>query len=175
VVPQSTLDELREAIAGGRPPLAENLRELIEDGLVDGTLGLTARGRRALALDRRPARLEQPAPAPMITLRGPVPSWVRAELADTLERLARGAPRPVLRIRGVVARDEDPAVQRPVNVKATLELARHTVRAHAVAPTEHEAIDLVAGRLHRRLLAVAERAAAERRDRASRRGRSGTQ
>jgi ribosome-associated translation inhibitor RaiA len=164
VAPQSTLEELREAIAGGRAPLRENLRELIEDGLLDGTLGLTTRGRRALALDRSPARPETPSPTPTITVRGSVSPSARAELAETLARLARASPRPVLLIRGVIARDEDPAVRRPVTAKATFELGRHTLHAHAVAASEHEAIDLLADRVRRRLRTLGERAVAERRE-----------
>ena len=55
-VPQSTLAELRETLEDGGNPRPESVRELIADGLVDRTLNLTSRGRRALALDRLPAR-----------------------------------------------------------------------------------------------------------------------
>jgi ribosome-associated translation inhibitor RaiA len=161
-VPKSTLAELREAIASGRAPRPENLRELIEDGLVDGTLGLTARGRRALALDREPARPNELMPVPEITTRGRIPRRARAQLADTLDRLARLAPRPVLHVRGSLTHEEDPALERPAVAKATLDLGRHAVRAHAAAPTEHEAIDLLAARVRRKLRTLAERAAAER-------------
>ena len=103
-VPKCTLAELREAIATGRGPRPDNLRELIEDGLVDGRLGLTARGRRALALDREPARPHGPMPVPEITTRGRIPWRARAQLADTLVRLARFAPQPVLHVREQIDR-----------------------------------------------------------------------
>lgn len=161
-VPKAMLAELREAIATGRGPRPEILRELIEDGLVDGTLGLTARGRRALGLDREPARPHGQIPVPEITTRGRIPRRARAQLADTLGRLARLAPQPVLHIRGSLTHEEDPALERPAVAKATLDLGRRAVRAQAAAPTEHEAIDLLAARIRRKLRTLAGRAAARR-------------
>lgn len=54
--PSAVLAGLRAALQQGRSPRREHLPELTGDGLVDRTGGLTARGRRALALDRDPAR-----------------------------------------------------------------------------------------------------------------------
>lgn len=51
----AVLADLRAALRQGRSPRREHLPELTGDGLVDRTGGLTARGRRALALDRDPA------------------------------------------------------------------------------------------------------------------------
>jgi hypothetical protein len=47
----AALFDLRNSLQTGRRPRGVHVRELIEDGLVDRTLGLTRRGRRALALD----------------------------------------------------------------------------------------------------------------------------
>jgi hypothetical protein len=76
-VPQSTLAELRETLVTGGRPRPEDVGALIADGLVDRTLNLTTRGRRALALDRLQARHAEQAPLPSISLRGPVPARAR--------------------------------------------------------------------------------------------------
>jgi len=52
----ASLADLRDALRRGRRPRRRHLRLLVEDGLVDRTLGLTARGRRALGLDAVPTR-----------------------------------------------------------------------------------------------------------------------
>lgn len=164
-VPSSTLAELRRAAVTGRVPRPESLSELMADGLIDRTLGLTTRGRRALALDRRAAHHEAPpVPAPAISFRGPVPERARDELSHALRVVAEVAPRPVLHIHGSITRHEDPAVARPVVAKAALDLGRHVVRAHVAAASEHEAIDLLEARVHRNLRRLADRAAVERRE-----------
>jgi len=163
-VPRSVLARLRDAVEAGRVPQQENIRGLLEDGLLDGTLSLTARGRRALALDRRPARHEEQAPSPAISIRGPVPSRARAELVRALAHVARVAPRPILHVAASLVREEDPALPRPVVAKATIDLGGRIVRAHAAAATESEAIGLLESRLLRNLRRLAERAATERRE-----------
>ena len=160
----SCLTDLREAEETGRRPRRRHVRELIEDGLVDRTLGLRARGRRALALDRVPARHAEVGTEPTISIRGPVPPHARETLARALAHVADAAPRPVLRITASLTRHEDPALDRPVVAKATLDVNGRPVRAHVAAATESEAVNLLESRLHRNLRTLAERDVAERRE-----------
>jgi hypothetical protein len=164
-VPPSTLAELRETVEAGRRPRSESRRELIEDGLLDHALDLTARGRRALGLDRLPARhVEPPPPPPSISLRGHVSARARGELADALVHVAQVAPSPVLHVSASLTRHEDPALPRPVVAKAMLALGRRVVRAHVAAASESEAIGLLESRLQRNLRRLAERDLGERRE-----------
>lgn len=156
------LSDLREATETGRRPWRRHVQELIEDGLVDRTLGLTARGRRALALDRVPARHPEAGTQPAISTRGPVPARARENLARALTHVARAAPRPVLRITASLTRHEDPALVAPVVAKASLDVNGRPVRAHVAAASESEAISLLESRLHRNLRELADRGVAER-------------
>ncbi len=160
----SCLADLRDAVETGRRPRRAHHRQLVEDGLVDRTLGLTPRGRRALALDRVPARHADAGAQPAISVRGPVPRRSREELEQTLLHVASAAPRPVLRITASLTHEEDPALPRPVVAKATIDLNGRPVRAHVAAASESEAIALLESRLHRNLRRLAERELAERRD-----------
>jgi len=54
-VPPAAAQALREFCASGGKPPWEHASELLSDGLIDLTFGLTARGRRALATRRRAA------------------------------------------------------------------------------------------------------------------------
>ena len=162
-VPSTTLADLRGALQDGRRPRAGNLPGLIAEGLLDRELGLTARGRRALGLDRRAAHAHRRTPVPEILLRGPVPARMRDELAEALSQLALSAPRPVFHVRGSLTRLGNPALERPVVATGTLDLGRRAVRSHADASTEREAIDLLAARLRRNLRDLAKQATEERR------------
>jgi ribosome-associated translation inhibitor RaiA len=160
---ESTLVELREALQAGMTPNRACVRELIEDGILDRAGDVTARGRRSLLLDRRPARRGVRGPRPEIVVRGPVPRRERARLEEALARLVDAAPRHVLHVRGSLERHEDPAQLRPAVAKATMQLDSSTVRAHVAAETEHEAIALLVARMRRKLRTVANRAVAARR------------
>jgi hypothetical protein len=159
---RSSLADLRAAAETGRPPRREHVRALLQDGLIDRTFGLTPRGRRALALDRFPARHAEQGVQPAISVRGPVPPHARDSLARALADVASDAPRPVLGITASLTRHEDPALLRPVVAKATIDLSGRPVRAHVAAPSESEAISLLESRLHRNLRRLAEREIAER-------------
>ncbi len=158
------LADLREAATTGRRPWRRHVQELIEDGLVDRTLGLTARGRRALTLDRVPARHAEVGMEPAISIRGSVPSRARENLARALTHAAGVAPQPVLRITASLDRHEDPALARPFVAKATLDVNGRPVRAHVAAASVSEAIRLLEDRLQRNLRALAERDVADRRE-----------
>jgi hypothetical protein len=163
-VSTTCLADLRDAEETSRRPRGKYLRELVEDGLVDGSLDLTARGRRALALDREPARHADVGPEPAISIRGSVPSRARKDLARALVHVAAVSPRPVLRITASLDRHEDPALDRPFVAKATLDVNGRTVRAHVAAASVSEAIHLLESRLKRNLHALAERDVAARRE-----------
>lgn len=160
----AALGDLRDALERGRRPRQKHLLQLIEDGLVDRTLGLTTRGRRALALDVFPARHAEVRPEPTISTRGAVPRRARDDLAGALKHVARVAPSPVLGITASLTRHEDPALLRPVVAKASIALSGHSVRAHSTAASESEAIRSLESRLHRRLREIGGRDLAERRE-----------
>lgn len=162
--PDTMLVDLRAALEEGRRPRTENLPSLIAEGLLDRELGLTARGRRALDLDRHAARAHRETPVPEILLRGPVPPRMRDELADALAQLVPSAPRPVFHVRGSLARLGNPALERPVVATGMLDLGSRSVRSRAEAATEREAIDLLTARLRRNLRELAKQATAERRE-----------
>lgn len=155
---------LRTAVEAGRTPEAGDVRELIEDGLLDRTLGLTPRGRRALALDRDPARHTGTGLAPQISTRGRVSRSARDLLARRLAEVVRVAPRPVLHVTASLVRHDDPANTRPFVAKAALDVNGRLVRARVAAASESEAIDLLDDRLERNLRILSDRAAATRRD-----------
>ena len=157
-------DALRAALESGQPAPAD--RELLLDGLVDRDLGLTSRGRRALALapPRRPETLAQAESPIEIVTRGPVGEGARERLRGELARLVELTPRPALIARGSLSYDENPSLAKPAEAKATIELGGRTVRAHATAAGTAEAIDLLVGRLRRALRELRERQETERRE-----------
>jgi hypothetical protein len=83
----ASLTDLRPALQTGRRPRRKHVRELIADGLIDRTLGLTARGRRALALDALPARHVEVRTTPAISTRRPVAKHARENLSRVREAL----------------------------------------------------------------------------------------
>ncbi|OBF09755.1 integrase [Mycobacterium sp. ACS4054] len=85
-----------------------------------------------------------------VTLRDEPPSaaeYARGKIGE----LARFASRPVLHARVRLTRHRDPAVRRPVVAQANLDVDGRPVRAQVQAGTAHEAVDLLAARLRRRL------------------------
>jgi hypothetical protein len=84
----ASLTDLRDALQTGRRPQHKHVRELIADGLIDRTLGLTTRGRRALALDALPARHVELGTTPAISTRGPVAKQARENLSRALTHVA---------------------------------------------------------------------------------------
>jgi hypothetical protein len=158
------LGDLRAALQGDRRPRREHIRELIEDGLIDRNLGLTARGRRALALDDTRPRATDIGVTPVISTRGRISKPGREHLAHTLSQVALMAPRHVIRITASLTRHEDPALPLPVVAKASMTLNGCTVRAHGAAGSESEAIALVESRLRRKLHILRDHDLAERRE-----------
>jgi ribosome-associated translation inhibitor RaiA len=159
------LEALSETIALGEPAPSAFAAELMADGLLDRSLGLTPRGRRALAgagpghATRRPG-LEAPIE---ITARGTVSRGARRRLHAELAELARVAPRPVLFARGELVHEDDPALERPAIAKAKVGMSGRVVRAHVAAPDSTQAIRLVVDRLQRLLRDVGDRDEAGRR------------
>lgn len=146
-----SIADLRDALTTGRRPRPRHIRELIEEGLVDRTLGVTARGRRALALDVLPARHAETTPTPAIRTHGPVSRYAGEKLARALTEVVRVAPGPVLRVTASLTRHEDPARSRPFVAKATISVGARIVRAQAAAASENEAVALLESRLRRNL------------------------
>ena len=156
---------LRESLELGDPPEPELVGELLADGLVDRRLGVTPRGRRALALDLLPAQpLPGGAGTVAVHVRGELPAGARRDLEEVLGRVARLAPGPLLHARGSLERLPDPALERPFAATAHLELGGHAVRAHIEAPSATEALSALEDRLRRRLRDIGERAQAARRE-----------
>jgi ribosome-associated translation inhibitor RaiA len=156
------LRELRAALESGHAAPPE--RELVLDGLVDRDLGLTPRGRRALALVAAgPAETAASASPIDVVTRGRVSRRAAGRLRTELERLVRLSPRPVLHARGTLTHDENPRLARPVVAKATLDLGSRTVRAQASAGGTAEAIDRLVERLRRALRELRDRDELDRR------------
>jgi ribosome-associated translation inhibitor RaiA len=162
-VSDAACDALREALESGQPAPADP--ELLLDGLVDRDLGLTPRGRRALALaPPQPPGADVRAESPIeIVTRGPVGKRARERLRNEIARAVELAPRPALRARGSLSFDENPSLARPAVAKAAIDLGSRTIRAHAAAAGTAEAIDLLAPRLRRALRELRERQETERR------------
>ena len=70
----------------------------------------------------------------------------------------------MIRSTATLTRHTDPALSRPVVAKAALVLSRWTVRAHAAAGSESEAIALLESRLRRQLHTLRDHDLAERRE-----------
>jgi hypothetical protein len=86
-----------------------------------------------------------------VTTRGHVAA-VDEEYAAGKVREALGVssdPAPVARL--VLTAHEDPAREEPASAKVDVDLHRRSLRAHATAPTMHEAADALDARLRRRL------------------------
>ena len=156
---------LRESLEDGVPPEAPFIGDLLADGILDRDLAVTARGRRALALDASPARRVGKPPMNLsIALRGPLPNRVRAELEAMAARIGAIAPRRPLRARLSLVHEEDRALERPVIAKGQLDLPARSVRAHVAASSAAEAIDLLEARLRRNLVDLGDRVVAGRKE-----------
>jgi hypothetical protein len=157
------LRERLETIAPLEPATAA---ELVADGIVDRSLDVTARGRRALGLDTAAARPSaSPVPALSVSIRGRLPARARVELAEMLGRVAAIASSTPVRARASLVRREDRALERPVEGTAQLELPRHVVRAHVAAASVAEAVTRLESQLRRNLVDLRERAQAARKER----------
>ena len=122
---------------------------------LDRDLGLTARGRRALQDERRPAGRAAP-PVLRVSARG-VGEQPRRYLERKLRRVLRLSPLPVIGARAVVAEERNPSLERPATAKATVEVRGQDVHAHAAAGSPVEAVDLLVERLSRRLRGLGRR------------------
>lgn len=82
---------------------------------------------------------------------GDVSPAEREYAADKISRTFAVAPAPVLFAKVDIVRHADPAHERPVFVKAEVDVNGRVVRARAAAPTSNEAIDALEDRLRERL------------------------
>jgi hypothetical protein len=92
-------------------------------------------------------------PACVIDVRteGPFPATAEAYARDKVGAVLRLAHEPVLSARVRLTRHADPAVPRPVIVKANLDVNGRPVRACVAAATEREGVDLLEARLRSKL------------------------
>lgn len=91
-------------------------------------------------------------------LGGDVTTYLREKVGAVL----RLAPGPVLLAKAYVDVAADPAVERPVEIRAALDLNGHLVRAHVTAATPREAVDLLEETLRHELEQLSERYQARR-------------
>ncbi|SRR6266540_5585774 len=80
-----------------------------------------------------------------------IAEYAREKVAAALRRTAQ----PVLYARVWLDRAPDPAVTRPAEASVEVDLNGTVVRAHADAPTQVEAIDLMQDRLRARMARLA--------------------
>jgi hypothetical protein len=80
-----------------------------------------------------------------------IPKRARAHAVETVVRVARFAPRPVLHARITLREQSDHALERPAVVRASLDVSGREVRAHVAARQLIEGIDLLYERLRRNL------------------------
>lgn len=95
-------------------------------------------------------------------IHGHVPPEVLHHAEEMVRHVARVAPAPVLFARVSISHHEDPAVQRRVVAKASLDVNGRAVRAHIAAQHFDEALDLLQARLRRGLEILAEHRLARR-------------
>jgi hypothetical protein len=95
-------------------------------------------------------------PDPEVVVRGDVPAGAAEAAAAKLRAACASAPRPVLFARIALTMAPDPALERPADVKASVDVSGRHVRAHVAAPTMVEAIDRMADRIRRGVHALQE-------------------
>lgn len=95
----------------------------------------------------------QPRPVPevVVTARGTVDPAARHRARTKVARACDRLGAPVLYARVELAVHDDPADATPASAKAEVDLDGRVVRVHGCATTLTEAVDLVVGRLRRRL------------------------
>jgi len=90
-------------------------------------------------------------PEPVISTHGNVPDDAGDYAKKKIAGLYRGAPRPVIHASCHLTMNANPAVERPAEAEATLDMSGHLVRGHVSAETVTEAIDFLDDRLRRQL------------------------
>lgn len=90
-------------------------------------------------------------PEPILTVRGEFGDGLADLVTKKLAPVARHAHEPVLTIRVELDRHTDPAVARPVVVRAGVDVNGRQLHAAATARTARDALDLVIGRLIRQM------------------------
>jgi ribosome-associated translation inhibitor RaiA len=100
-----------------------------------------------------------PAPADLIRVhtRGPVKEDDRERAVNLLAGTFDVAPRPVLHARLEIDIEPNPANERPVVVKASVDASGRVVRAHVAQPTTSAAVDEAIARIRQGLTRLAER------------------
>jgi len=91
-----------------------------------------------------------------------VTQGARDHAATRVAHVVERAPRPVLFVRVVLGREQNPSRERPATCKVALDVSGTAVRAHVAAATPYEAIDLAAERLEEALRRLADLGRADR-------------
>jgi ribosome-associated translation inhibitor RaiA len=94
--------------------------------------------------------------------RGRVSSAEFDRAVERLLRVARSAPRTVRSLKVELAREPDPARERPCVAKASIDVDGRVVRGHVAAESMPVALELLERHLSRRMRDLADRARAER-------------
>ncbi|MFN8028130.1 MAG: sigma 54 modulation/S30EA ribosomal C-terminal domain-containing protein [Acidimicrobiia bacterium] len=94
----------------------------------------------------------------VVQTHGDVNGWEREYARDKVDRLRSLAGAPVLFARVDLRWSTDPARERPVDAKASIDVNGRLVRAHVAADTVTEAVDLLDARLRERLARLSGRA-----------------
>ena len=90
-------------------------------------------------------------PEPILTVRADFGDGVAELVATKLAPIARHAHEPVLAMRVELDRHADPAVVRPVVVRAGVDFNGRQVHATATGRNARDAMDVVVGRLVRQM------------------------
>lgn len=114
-------------------------------------------GARPRAAGPPPARPPALAATVEIVARGEQAGAARAYAERKLRQVMDAVGAPILHAQVVLTMAADPAVERPAQVQATVDVNGELVRAHVAAHTLHEAVDLLVPRLRGRLKSHAER------------------
>lgn len=90
-------------------------------------------------------------PEVVVVASSDIPDSALARARRKVEALVQYANEPVLHARVRLTRSHDPAIERAVIAQGNVDLNGRLVRAQVAAPTAHEAVELLAKRLRRRL------------------------
>jgi ribosome-associated translation inhibitor RaiA len=100
------------------------------------------------------ARPAHPAVETVVELGGRIADDLVDYLRDRISTVLGHTGRPALHAHVRVVRHEDPARERPVTARASVQLAGATVHVHADATTPREAADLLLDRLDQRIARI---------------------
>src|SRR2546422_84469 len=86
-----------------------------------------------------------------VVTRGPLPTQTGDYVREKIIELERQSPVPILHVRVRLTHPSYPAVSRPLQAQATLDVHGRVLRAHVTAASPWHAVDLLRDRLGHRL------------------------